>query len=73
MPHVIADTTTRCPQSKAYLLLWNLLVLVGVQSFEQVGRSVSEPHEQVARGDSLLEAHQLNFKDQHSAARHTSG
>lgn len=57
----------------AYLLFGHLLVLVDVQGFKQVLRSVLEPHKQVAGRHALLEAVQFNVEDQHGAAGHTSG
>ncbi len=56
-----------------YLLLGHLCVLVDVQGLEQVCRTVLEPHKQVTGRHSLLKAHQLDVKDQHSTAWHTSG
>lgn len=42
------------PSAVTYLLLQHLVVLVAVQGFEQVCRTVLEPHEQVAGRHSLL-------------------
>lgn len=59
-------------QLSTYLLLWHLCILVYVQGFKQVCRSVLQPHKQVTRRHALLKAQQLYVKDQHGAARHTS-
>lgn len=55
------------------LLQGNLQVLVHVQGLKQVLRAVLEPHKQVTWWDSLLEAQQLDVKDQHGAAGNPSG
>lgn len=55
------------------LLQGNLQVVVQVQGLKQVLRAALEPHKQVTWRDSLLEAQQLDVKDQHSTAGNPSG
>lgn len=59
-------------EHELYLLLWDLFVVVNIQSFKQVWWILLEPHEQVTRWDAFLKAYQFNVKDQHSAAWNTS-
>lgn len=55
------------------LLQGNLQVLVQVHGLKQVLRAALEPHKQVTWRDSLLEAQQLDVKDQHGTAGNPSG